>query len=68
MRLIRSARALAGRGLDGDRYAEGAGTFTPAGGTRGGYDLTLIEAEALDELLLPGGRRPLAGVVPPCGS
>jgi hypothetical protein len=55
MRLIEHAEALAGRGLSGDRYAAKAGTFTPAGGKGSGYDLTLIEAEVLDELLLPGG-------------
>jgi len=57
MRLVASARALAGRGLEGDRYAEQAGTFTPRDGRRGGYDLTLIEAEVLDDLALPGGTR-----------
>ena len=54
MRLVEHADALAGRGLSGDRYAAKAGTFTPAGGSGSGYDLTLIEAEALDELVLPG--------------
>jgi hypothetical protein len=66
MRQVERARALAGRGLDGDRYAAKAGTFTPSwpvrllakGTARGydrGYDLTLIAAEVLDELVLPGG-------------
>ena len=41
------ARAVAGHGLAGDRYADGAGTFS---GTGRGYQLTLIEAEALDAL------------------
>jgi MOSC domain-containing protein YiiM len=54
MRLVEYADALAGRGLSGDRYAAKAGTFTPAGGAGSGYDLTLIEAEALDELRLLG--------------
>jgi len=50
MRQVASARALAGHGLDGDRYARHAGTFTPTRrGTRG-YDVTLVEAEALDAL------------------
>jgi hypothetical protein len=40
------ATALEGRGLDGDRYAAGRGTF---GGARG-YQLTLVEAEALEEV------------------
>ena len=29
MQLVPQARALAGRGLEGDRYAAGAGTFSP---------------------------------------
>ncbi|HET6562161.1 MAG TPA: MOSC domain-containing protein [Marmoricola sp.] len=49
------AKALANRGLVGDRYASKAGTFTPANDTARGYDLTLIEAEVLDNLTLPGG-------------
>jgi hypothetical protein len=46
-RLVRIDRALAlaGRGLEGDRYATGHGTFSGPGR---GYQLTLIEAEALD--------------------
>lgn len=40
------ARALAGRGLEGDRYALGRGTFS---GRPGGRDVTLIETEALAE-------------------
>ena len=54
MRPVSQALARAGRGLDGDRYAAKAGTFTPAHDTVRGYDLTLIEAEVLDELRLPG--------------
>jgi MOSC domain-containing protein YiiM len=55
--LVPEAQAAAGRGLIGDRYAAGAGTFTPVRGGGRGYDLTLVEAEVLDELVLPGGRR-----------
>lgn len=54
---VDSATALAGRGLDGDRYAAKAGTFTPAGDLARGYDLTLVEVEVLDGLTLPGGGR-----------
>jgi MOSC domain-containing protein YiiM len=57
MRLVEEAEALAGRGLAGDRYAAKAGTFTPAGGGGYGYDLTLIQAEVLDELVLAEDRR-----------
>jgi hypothetical protein len=42
----------AGRGMQGDRYAEGAGTFSHP--ERRGQDLTLIEAEAFGELSARG--------------
>lgn len=54
---VDQARALASRGLDGDRYAAKAGTFTPTNESLRGYDLTLIEAEAVDELTRLGARR-----------
>lgn len=57
MRTVDHARAHAGRGLAGDRYAAKAGTFTPADDGVRGYDLTLIEAEVLDDLALPDGAR-----------
>jgi hypothetical protein len=47
---VDEAEALAGRGLAGDRYAEGKGTFSGPGR---GYELTLAEAEVLDEIQLP---------------
>jgi len=50
MELVSGARALAGRGLEGDRYAVGSGTFSPQGVHRPGYDLTLIAAEVVEEL------------------
>ncbi len=53
MRPLRQVAALAGRGLEGDRYAQGRGTFSVAGGR--GNDLTLIAAEVLDALALPDG-------------
>ncbi|HEV3001388.1 MAG TPA: hypothetical protein VGW75_11665, partial [Solirubrobacteraceae bacterium] len=37
--------AVAGRGLEGDRYFDGAGTFSRPGST--GHDLTLVDAAAL---------------------
>jgi len=55
MRQVDQARALAGRGLDGDRYAAKSGTFTSNNDTARGYDLTLVEAEVLDQLGLPAG-------------
>jgi hypothetical protein len=42
--------AVAGRGLAGDRYYDGRGTFSGPGR---GYELTLVEAEVLDSLDLP---------------
>jgi hypothetical protein len=47
---VERAEAVAGRGLKGDRYFEGRGTFGPPGA---GYELTLVEAEQLDAIDLP---------------
>lgn len=44
-----SVKAVAGRGLVGDRYYEGRGTFS---GTGRGYEVTLVEAEVLDDVQL----------------
>jgi MOSC domain-containing protein YiiM len=38
--------AVAGRGLEGDRYFDGTGTYSQTPGT--GRNVTLIESEALD--------------------
>ena len=46
---VAAAVALPGRGLAGDRYAKGDGTFSGPGR---GYELTLVEAEVLDEIQL----------------
>jgi hypothetical protein len=46
---VDSVAALAGHGLEGDRYAKGTGTFTAPGR---GYELTLVEADVLDEIEL----------------
>src|SRR5262249_11204514 len=43
---VASARAFAGRGIEGDRYAAGKGTFSDKPGT--GRQVTLIEAEAIE--------------------
>jgi hypothetical protein len=42
---VDAALAVAGRGLEGDRYFTGDGTFSGPGR---GYQLTLVQAEALD--------------------
>jgi hypothetical protein len=47
---VDEAEALAGRGLAGDRYGAGRGTFSGPGR---GYQLTLVEAEVLDQIELP---------------
>jgi MOSC domain-containing protein YiiM len=54
MRLVEHATVRAGRGVQGDRYFDGRGTFSNRYAT--GVDLTLIEGEALDDLVLPSGR------------
>jgi MOSC domain-containing protein YiiM len=61
-RAMRTAEAVAGRGLEGDRYFAGKGTFFAA--RKPGQDLTLIEAEAIEALageegieLAPGDAR-----------
>jgi MOSC domain-containing protein YiiM len=54
---VDSARAVAGRGLLGDRYFLGRGSFSHWRGT--GRNLTMVEAEALDAVGLeyPEARR-----------
>ncbi len=52
MREVPAAEAVEGRGLLGDRYERQAGTFSNPKGS--GYDLTLVEAEALEELSAKG--------------
>jgi MOSC domain-containing protein YiiM len=48
METIGSARAVAGRGLEGDRYYEKLGTYSGRPGS--GRAVTLIESEALEAL------------------
>ncbi|HEY7834871.1 MAG TPA: MOSC domain-containing protein [Ktedonobacterales bacterium] len=57
MRAVQTARAIQGQGLQGDRYAAKAGTFTPRSDRLRGYDLTLIEGEVLDAVTLADGSR-----------
>jgi MOSC domain-containing protein len=47
---IDAVGAVAGRGLEGDRYYERRGTFSGRGR---GYELTLVESEVLDSIDLP---------------
>jgi hypothetical protein len=46
---VDAVEAIAGSGLAGDRYAKGAGTFSATGR---GYEVTLVEAEALEDVNL----------------
>jgi MOSC domain-containing protein YiiM len=48
MKSVREVRALAGQGLEGDRYALKLGTYSNQPGS--GRDVTLIEMEALEAL------------------
>jgi hypothetical protein len=57
MRQLLVATAIPGKGLEGDRYAAGIGTFTPRSDQLRGYDITLIESEVLDRLTLADGTR-----------
>jgi MOSC domain-containing protein YiiM len=50
---VDEAIAVAGRGLEGDRYFRAEGTFSDRGGD--GRDVTLIEAEAIERLALDDG-------------
>ena len=45
---VDSVRAVLGKGLEGDRYANRVGTFSDGPGT--GRQVTLIEAEAIESL------------------
>ena len=57
------SRAVAGRGLEGDRYFAGDGTFFKE--RKPGQDLTLIEAEAIEALARETGIELAPGRVPP---
>ena len=50
---VREARLVPGKGIEGDRYWAGGGTFASG---RPGSALTLIDAAVVDELGLGGGR------------
>lgn len=52
---VASAVAIAGKGLEGDRYAAGVGFYSPNPTTEGARELTLIEQEAIDAVRHDGG-------------
>jgi len=49
---VSEAEVVPGRGIRGDRYFDGSGTFFEPG--RSGQDLTLVEAEAIESLAESG--------------
>ncbi|WP_245435683.1 MULTISPECIES: MOSC domain-containing protein [Microvirga] len=49
MEELTEARLVAGKGIEGDRYFLGTGTYSPKPDVR---DITLIEAEVLEQLAL----------------
>lgn len=53
-RLVEKVQALAGRGLEGDRYAVMQGTFSDRPGQR---DVTLIESEVLESYEQESGKK-----------
>ena len=53
--VLQEARAHAGRGLEGDRYFDGRGTFSNRYSV--GHDLTLIDVEAIEGLIDPAEAR-----------
>lgn len=48
MRALEHVEAIAGVGLEGDRYANGIGHFSPKPRPDGGRQITLIEEEAVE--------------------
>ncbi|MGH7356296.1 MAG: MOSC domain-containing protein [Candidatus Rokuibacteriota bacterium] len=50
MRSLTEARAVPGRGLEGDRYFLGSGYYSPKPG-RGGREVTLIEIEVVEAVM-----------------
>jgi MOSC domain-containing protein YiiM len=53
MRSVLEAHAVPGRGIEGDRYYLGQGTFSKTEGT--GRQITLIEIEAIEEVEITYG-------------
>ena len=50
MQTLNQVQAIAGRGLDGDRYATGSGFYSQRPTDPGAREVTLFEAEVLDLL------------------
>jgi MOSC domain-containing protein YiiM len=54
MRPLDGARLVAGRGIEGDRYFDRAGTFSPEGDSPD-HELTLIAAEEVERFVAESG-------------
>ena len=54
MQAVEAARAVPGRGLEGDRYFDGRGTFSPPE-PKPDFELTLIEQERIEEFAAASG-------------
>jgi hypothetical protein len=54
MQAVGEAHAVPGRGLEGDRYYEGCGTFSPEA-QKPDYELTLIETEKIEDFARESG-------------
>src|SRR5437868_2245322 len=54
MESVVSARAIPGKGLEGDRYFDGVGTFSPKP-HKPDYEITLIEKEQVDAFAKESG-------------
>jgi MOSC domain-containing protein YiiM len=54
MKSLQSARLVAGRGIEGDRYFEGAGTFSPHP-QKPDFEITLIQREHLEAFASSSG-------------
>jgi MOSC domain-containing protein YiiM len=52
---LREAKAVAGRGLEGDRYSSRTGYYSETPSPGGGRELTLIEVEVLESLAAERG-------------
>jgi MOSC domain-containing protein YiiM len=55
MRVMAEVEAIAGVGLQGDRYADGVGFYSPRPTDPGAREVTLFEAEVLDALAAEHG-------------
>ena len=60
MKSVAEVRAVPGRGLEGDRYYDGRGTFSPQP-QKADFELTLMEAERIEAFARESGLEFTAG-------